>query len=61
MRSTWILRINAALRQYGERYSPFIANLKQSNITLDRKILAELAVSEPYSFRSVIEVTRHKK
>ena len=60
MRATWIQRINSALRQYGERYSRFIPMLKERDIELDRKILAELAVTEPYSFRSVLEVTRSK-
>mmetsp|Transcript_7175 Transcript_7175/g.27454 ORF Transcript_7175/g.27454 Transcript_7175/m.27454 type:complete len:147 (-) Transcript_7175:136-576(-) len=58
MRQLWILRISSALRQYGMNYSRFIPALKSKSIDLDRKILAELAVTEPYSFRSVLEVTK---
>ena len=53
MRSLWITRINAAVRQYGIKYSQFIHGMVKENIKLDRKILAELAVYEPISFRCI--------
>src|ERR1700730_5067168 len=46
-RALWIIRVNAACRQVGLTYSVFMAGLKKAGITLDRKILAELAVSDP--------------
>lgn len=54
-RRLWILRINAALKSYDLSYSRFIASLKKNNIELDRKILAELAVSEPEVFKKIVE------
>src|SRR3989442_2705759 len=47
MRALWIVRLNAACRQSGLSYSTFIAGLKRAGITLDRKVLAELAVADP--------------
>jgi large subunit ribosomal protein L20 len=52
-RSLWNARINAAARINGTTYSKLIAGLKAANITLDRKILAELAVNEPKAFEAV--------
>lgn len=52
-RSLWNARINAAARLNGTTYSKLIASLKSANIMLDRKILAELAVSEPKAFEAV--------
>lgn len=52
-RSLWNARINAAARLNGTTYSKLIAGLKAANITLDRKILAELAVNEPKAFEAV--------
>lgn len=51
-------QVNAASRQHGVRYSSLIAGLKQCNIVLDRRILAELAITEPYSFKAVVEVAK---
>lgn len=53
-RETWNTRINAAARLNGTTYSKLIAGLKAANITLDRKILAELAVNEPTAFTAVV-------
>lgn len=53
-RSLWNARINAAVRQHGTSYSHFIAGLKKANINLDRKVLAELAVSEPKAFEKIV-------
>lgn len=55
LRSLWITRINAAARLNGTTYGKLIAGLKKSNIELDRKTLAELAVSEPKAFSEVIK------
>ena len=55
MRSLWNARINAAARINGTNYSQLIAGLKKANITLDRKILAELAVNEPAAFKAVVD------
>lgn len=53
LRSLWITRINAAARQNGTTYRQLIAGLKAANIELDRKVLAELAVSEPGAFGEI--------
>ena len=57
-RKLWIIRINAAVRQHGLRYSEFIAGLKKANIELDRKILADMAVADPQGFEQVIELVK---
>ncbi|MBC6405530.1 MAG: 50S ribosomal protein L20 [Rhodospirillales bacterium] len=54
-RSLWIQRINAGARQHGLTYSQFMHGLKTVGIGLDRKILADLAVREPESFKSLVE------
>ena len=56
-RELWNTRINAAARLNGTTYSKFIAALKTAGITIDRKILAELAVNEPAAFTAVIKAT----
>ena len=55
LRSLWITRINAAARLEGTTYGKLIAGLKAQSIELDRKVLAELAVSEPQAFKSVVK------
>lgn len=57
-RQIWNARINAAVRLHGGTYSTFINGLKKANITLDRKVLAELAVNEPKAFESVYKATQ---
>lgn len=52
-RSLWIVRINAAARGSGLSYSKFIAGLLKAKVALDRKILADLAVSDPQAFNAV--------
>src|SRR5690606_37698927 len=47
LRSLWITRINAAVREHGMNYSAFMSLLKNSNVELDRKVLSELAVNHP--------------
>jgi large subunit ribosomal protein L20 len=54
-RALWNTRINAAARLNGTTYSHLIAGLKKNNITLDRKILSELAVNEPTTFAEVVK------
>lgn len=56
-RELWNTRINAAARLNGTTYSKFIAALKTAGITIDRKILAELAVNEPAAFTAVVKAT----
>lgn len=53
-RRLWITRINAAVRQHGMSYSVFIAGLKEKEIELDRKILADMAVNNPDSFAELV-------
>lgn len=54
LRRLWIARINAAARQNGTTYSRLIHGLKQTNINLNRKMLADLAVRDPQAFRQVV-------
>ena len=54
-RKLWIIRINAAARNRGLRYSEFINGLNKANIELDRKSLAEMAVNDPAGFDAVVE------
>jgi large subunit ribosomal protein L20 len=55
MRSLWIQRINAAVRQENLIYSQFINGLKLAKIDLDRKVLADLAATQPETFSSIVE------
>lgn len=55
MRTLWIQRINAAVRQFGFNYSGFIAALNKANVAIDRKMLADLAVRDPQGFQSVVQ------
>ncbi len=57
-RQLWNTRINAAARLNGTTYSRLIAGLKTANITLDRKVLAELAVNEPAAFTAVVKAIK---
>ncbi|HTJ12519.1 MAG TPA: 50S ribosomal protein L20 [Dinghuibacter sp.] len=54
-RALWIARINAAVREQGMSYSVFINRLSKKGITLDRKVLADLAMNEPASFKSLVD------
>lgn len=54
-RALWIVRINAAARLHGMSYSAFIAGLKQKEIELDRKILADMAVNQPDTFAELVK------
>jgi len=54
-RALWIQRLNAAVREQGLTYSRFIDGLAKAGVEIDRKVLAELAISQPEAFRAVIE------
>jgi large subunit ribosomal protein L20 len=60
-RKLWILRLNAGIRQYGLSYSQFIPFMQKANIHLNRKVLAELAAQEPFSFKAVVDVVKHQQ
>jgi large subunit ribosomal protein L20 len=60
-RALWNARINAAARQNETTYSRLINGMKNAGITLDRKVLAELAVSEPKAFEAVVKASAIKK
>lgn len=55
LRRLWIARINAAARQNGTTYSRLIHALRQANITINRKMLADMAVRDPKAFAAVLE------
>jgi len=55
LRGLWITRINAAARENGTTYGKLIASLKSAHIELDRKVLSELAVSEPKAFTAIVK------
>jgi large subunit ribosomal protein L20 len=57
-RRLWIIRINAACRQYGLSYSLFMNGLKRAGVGLDRKILADLAVRDRGAFSRLVEVAK---
>jgi large subunit ribosomal protein L20 len=54
-RKLWIIRINAACRERGMRYSEFIAGLNKAAIELDRKSLSEIAIHDPAAFDAIVE------
>jgi large subunit ribosomal protein L20 len=54
-RSLWIVRINAGARQYGMSYSKFMGLVNKSELTLNRKVLADLALNHPDAFKAVVE------
>jgi large subunit ribosomal protein L20 len=55
-RKLWIQRINAACRQNGTSYSRFIAGLRMAEVEVDRKVLADLAVTDPAAFSALVKV-----
>ena len=54
-RRLWIQRINAACRQQGTTYSRFVSGLREAGIEVDRKVLADLAVTDPQAFAALVE------
>ena len=57
-RGLWIIRLNAACRQRDIRYSQFINGCKKANISLNRKMLSEIAIADPIGFDAVVEAAR---
>jgi large subunit ribosomal protein L20 len=57
-RGLWIIRINAACRPLGVSYSRLIGGLKKTGVTLNRKMLAELAISDPAAFEAVVSAAK---
>ena len=57
-RRLWIVRINAGARQHGLSYSRFIAGLSAAGIEVDRKVLADLAVTDPAAFGALVELAK---
>ncbi len=60
-RKLWIIRINAAARMNGLTYSTLISGLKKANVNINRKMLAEVAVSDPKAFAEIAEVAKKAK
>jgi len=60
MRRLWITRINAACRAEGMTYGEFMNGLKKSGVDINRKMLADMAVREPASFRSLVTLAGGK-
>ena len=58
-RKLWIARINAAARLNGTTYSKLIAGLKKANVTINRKMLAEVAVSDPKAFTEIVKTAKN--
>lgn len=58
-RKLWIARINAAARQNGMTYSKMIAGLKKANVVVNRKMLAELAVTDAEAFTKIVEIAKN--
>jgi len=54
-RALWIQRINAGVRQFGLTYSRFINGLEKAGVTIDRKVLSDLAIREPAAFQMIVE------
>ena len=57
-RALWIQRINAGVRAHGMTYGAFMDGIKKAGVTIDRKVLAELAVSEPEAFEALVAQAR---
>ena len=57
-RKLWIARINAAARMNGTTYSRLIAGLKKANVTINRKMLADLAITDPKAFTEIAEIAK---
>ncbi len=57
-RKLWITRINAAARMNGMTYSAFMNGLKKANVDINRKMLSEIAVTDPQGFQNLIEVAK---
>ena len=60
MRRLWILRVNAATRAQGVTYSKFMDGLKKAGVSVNRKMLADMAITEPESFANLVAIARDK-
>ena len=60
-RQLWIQRINAGCRQHGMSYSRFIAGLREAGVEVDRKVLADLAVTDPPAFAGLVKLARESR
>lgn len=58
-RKLWITRINAAARQNGMTYSKLMAGLKKANIVINRKMLADLAITDPQAFTKIVDIVKN--
>lgn len=58
MRALWIVRVNAAARQHGLTYGQLVAGLRRADVSIDRKMLADLAVRDDATFGRIVEVAR---
>ena len=59
-RQLWIARINAATRMNGLSYSKFMHGLKLAGVDINRKMLSEMAISEPEAFKALVDVAKEK-
>jgi len=60
MRRLWISRVNAASRAHGLTYGQFIDGLKKSGVEVNRKMLADMAVSEPEAFANLVTIAKNE-
>lgn len=58
LRALWIVRLNAAVREQGLTYGKFISALKKKKIELDRKILSEVALTDPDTFKKIVDAVK---
>ena len=58
MRNLWVIRINAACREGGMSYSKFIAGLKKGGVSLDRKLLSDIAYNDSETFGKLVEIAK---
>lgn len=54
-RGLWIIRINAGVREFGMSYSEFMGKIHEKNITINRKVLADLAMNNPKAFKAIVD------
>ena len=61
LRNLWIVRINAAVREHGMKYSEFIHAMNSANVLINRKMLAEMAVNDKEAFAAIVEKVKAVK
>ena len=57
-RALWIVRINAGVREHGMTYSQFMSGVKRAGIELDRKVMSDIAIREPESFKALVDAAQ---